>query len=52
MSFSLLSVLEVDIKELCISIHYSSRSAYSEGDTPKCLRKMVEKWARLEKPTV
>ena len=27
-------------------------SAYSEGATPKCLRKMVEKWARLEKPTV
>ena len=29
-----------------------SRSAYSEGATPKCLRKMVEKWARFEKPTV
>lgn len=36
--------------------HYSPLSddisAYSEGDTPKCLRKMVEKWARFEKPTV
>ena len=31
---------------------YCSRSTYSEGETPKCLRKMVEKWARLEKPTV
>ena len=29
-----------------------SRSAYSEGATPKCLRKMVEKCAKLENPTV
>ena len=26
-------------------------STYSDGDMPKCLRKTVEKWARLEKPT-
>ena len=31
---------------------YDSVSAYSDGATPKCLRKMVEKWARLENPTV
>ena len=27
-------------------------SAYSEGDMPKWRRKIVEKWARFEKPTV
>ena len=47
-----LSALKVKLSALKIRFYSLCCSAYSEGATPKCLRKMVEKWARLEKPTV